>query len=63
VIGEIFNPRIPMQYEQHHIWCNYFYRDRKGCMMCERLFELYPYDNMNLDEMLAKYFPSVKKVG
>jgi len=59
---ELFKPHIPMESEKHHIWCNYFYRERKDCKMCEKLFELYPYDNMNPDEMLAKYFPGVKKV-
>ena len=45
---------------EHHIWCNYWMKDRKTCKMCERLFKEYPMDKTP-DEMLKKYFPDVKK--
>ena len=66
--GEFFNPGMFIQAERHHIWCNYFYRDPRDCEMCKGMFERYPYhDNercciLTPDEMLAKYFPDVKRV-
>ena len=59
-LGELFNPEIPIP---HHPWCNYFYREREGCKMCEGLFRKYPLNDLTPDEMLEKYFPNVKKVG
>lgn len=41
----------------HHIFCNKFGAPEEGCKMCEGLRERYP-DNINPDEMMAKYFPS-----
>ena len=47
-------------WEEHHPWCNYFYRPNpQKCKMCERLYKEYPINGMTLDEMMGKYFPDV----
>jgi len=47
--------------QEHHIWCNFFYKPREGCEMCERLYEQYPdSDKLTPDELLKKYFPNVE---
>jgi hypothetical protein len=28
--------------EEHHVWCNDFNSNRKGCVECTRLFKKYP---------------------
>ena len=53
---------------EHHIWCNYFMYPRKGCKMCARLFEEYPYKQTQdpkeaAEKLLKKHFPDVGEIG
>ena len=42
---------------EHHVWCNDFHSNRKGCIECTRLFKKYPdvrWDNVH--EKAQQYF-------
>ena len=51
------DPRATRQ--DHHIWCNFFTRPLEGCPQCPGLWEKYPYDENNFDELAlaAQHFP------
>ena len=53
-----------MEENEHHPWCNYFMRPRKGCGMCYGLYKQYPTtgklgEELRGEDLLATYFPDV----
>lgn len=43
--------------EQHHPWCNFYNRPRKGCEMCKRFFKLYPVFGVSNEQLAMRHFP------
>ena len=44
--------------QEHHVWCNNYNANRKGCVECTRMFKRYPdvrWDN--LQQKTNEYFP------
>lgn len=33
--------------EFHHPWCNFFFKPREGCKMCEKFYNQYPINDEN----------------
>lgn len=50
-----------MKYKNHHIWCNFWNKPVEKCEQCKMLFDMYPINNLNEDELLKKYFPNAIK--
>ena len=46
----------------HHPWCNFYWKPRKNCKMCDGpngLWALYPLeDGMTFDDLMTKHFPN-----
>lgn len=47
---------------KHHTWCNSSpLLPVKECSQCRRLYELYPSEDSNEDELVKLYFPDAIK--